>query len=394
MRRKSVDRGSGKRRKSLQNSSLEMAEAALAVAYPSSLRHPVVGIPTTISEHDFYATLANHFERDDVNLPGFAKFFAAHTATATTQESTGLTATEVDAMLLNNNGALGVDAETPKERLETGEEATETNAMIKTPKAAFEEKDKAGSKAAHSKEMIVVRSQEKHSVIGERIKSIVYGGLDGIITTFAVVAGATGGHLGTDVILILGVSNMFADAVSMGMGDAISAKAENEMILKEREREAWEFEYYPEGEKEEMVEIYTARGLAEDKARLVVDSMASNDDNGKFFVDQMMTDELGMELPDEDEDVWASGLVTFSSFVFFGVFPLLAYICLDQTDTNQDTLFIIACALTGLMLFILGVVKSQFTKQLWYLAGAEILALGGFTATVSYGIGALVAEIV
>eukprot|EP00656_Telonema_subtile_P050908 TRINITY_DN6717_c0_g1_i1.p1 TRINITY_DN6717_c0_g1~~TRINITY_DN6717_c0_g1_i1.p1 ORF type:complete len:141 (-),score=39.74 TRINITY_DN6717_c0_g1_i1:161-583(-) len=140
-----------------------------------------------------------------------------------------------------------------------------------------------------------------------------------------------------------------------------------------------------------MVELYTERGLDADKARIVVENMASNPE---FFVDQMMADELGMELPSEDDNPWKDGLITFTSFVFFGLFPLLAYICLNSTGLAQDTLFGLSCGLTAIMLFILGVVKSQFTKQEWYYAGGEILALGGFTAAVSYGIGALVAEIV
>ena len=81
--------------------------------------------------------------------------------------------------------------------------------------------------------------QEGHKKFGENIKSVVYGGMDGIITTFSVVAGASGGGLDVSVILILGISNMFADALSMGMGDALSGKAEAEYILAEKAREEW-----------------------------------------------------------------------------------------------------------------------------------------------------------
>lgn len=338
-------------------------------------------------EHDIYAALATHFQRDDVGLQGFAQFFQARaSATApdtkeTSENAPKLTPAEVDLMLQQPKTAVEPTPDVP------------VASPKKTPEEAFQSGDVAASKAAHTKEEVAIRiaSTEQHSVVGERLKSIVYGGLDGIITTFAVVAGATGGHLDTSVILILGVSNMFADAVSMGMGDAISTKAENEMILMERDREKWEWEECPEGELEEMVQLYTQRGLDSKQAKIVVDAMATNDD---FFVDQMVIDELGMQLPDEDDNPWFDGLITFTSFVFFGVFPLLAYICLNTADIDQDTLFGLSCGLTAIMLFILGVVKSQFTKQLWYVAGSEILGLGGFTAAVSYGIGALVAEIV
>ena len=96
-----------------------------------------------------------------------------------------------------------------------------------TARDAFEQQDGAGSIAVHNRnhETGALLNNEKHSMFSDRLKSIVYGGLDGIITTFAVVSGATGGGFGVDVIMVLGFSNMVADALSMGVGDAMSTKA-------------------------------------------------------------------------------------------------------------------------------------------------------------------------
>lgn len=93
-------------------------------------------------------------------------------------------------------------------------------------------------------------------------------GLDGIITTFAVVAGATGGGLDVHTILILGFSNIFADALSMGVGDALSTKAENEFILGEKMREEWEMKNNPEGEIDEMVDLYVEKGMSKEDAQV------------------------------------------------------------------------------------------------------------------------------
>jgi DNA damage-binding protein 1 len=126
---------------------------------------------------------------------------------------------------------------------------------------------------------------------------MIFGGLDGILTSFAIVAGAAGGHLNSGVVLVLGFSNIFADALSMGVGEFLSSKAESEWILSERRREEWELENYPEGEIQEMVDIYTERGMDREDAELVISTMAKYKE---FFVDIMMNQELELQVPQED----------------------------------------------------------------------------------------------
>lgn len=129
------------------------------------------------------------------------------------------------------------------------------------------------------------------------LKPMIFGGLDGILTSFAIVSGSAGGGLSSQVVLILGFSNIFADALAMGVGEFLSSKAENEWILKERRREEWEMENYPDGEIREMIEIYTAKGMDEADATLVIKTMAKYK---SFFVDVMMNHELELQVPDED----------------------------------------------------------------------------------------------
>ena len=93
-------------------------------------------------------------------------------------------------------------------------------------------------------------------------------------STFAVVSGATGGGLGVNVILILGFSNIIADAISMGVGDALSTKAENEYILRERGREEWELENDKQGEIREMVEIFVGKGMSKEDATDIITKFA------------------------------------------------------------------------------------------------------------------------
>jgi len=254
---------------------------------------------------------------------------------------------------------------------------------LEAARKAYDTKNKEASKKAHLVK-IGEPADEKHSRASDQIKSIVYGGLDGIITTFAVVSGAAGGGFGVEVVLVLGFSNMFADALSMGMGDTLSTKAQNAAIMKEREREEWELENFPEGEVSEMVTVYMKKGMSEEDAHNVVTTMAKYKE---IFLDTMMVEELGLMVPDKDENPAWDGLVTFTSFVVFGLFPLLGYLLTIGSDLTDLEKFGISICMTGVMLFILGAIKSTFTTQSWWSSGIEILFFGGFTAAVSFLIG-------
>lgn len=124
--------------------------------------------------------------------------------------------------------------------------------------------------------------------------------------------------------------------------------------------------------------------MGEEDAREVITRMAKYPE---FFVDVMMVEELELQVPDEDDNPAWDGLVTFTSFVIFGTVPLLGYVAFASLQLPATTLFIIACILTAMCLFGLGVVKSRFSRYAWYRGGLEVLVLGGCTASVAFFIG-------
>jgi hypothetical protein len=120
---------------------------------------------------------------------------------------------------------------------------------VTVARSAFQESNVEASKQYHdTKHTTLSEGEEGHQTEGGFLKPVIFGGLDGILTSFAIVAGSAGGKLDPSVVLILGFSNIFADALSMGVGEFLSSKANNEWILAERRREEWELENYPEGE--------------------------------------------------------------------------------------------------------------------------------------------------
>jgi VIT1/CCC1 family predicted Fe2+/Mn2+ transporter len=236
-------------------------------------------------------------------------------------------------------------------------------------------------------------SENGHQSSGGQLKPVIFGGLDGILTSFAIVAGAAGGRLSPQVVLILGFSNIVADALSMGVGEFLSSKAESEWILSERSREEWELDNYPQGEIQEMIEIYERRGVSKKDAEMVITTLAKYK---SFFVDLMMTQELQLQVPEGDhvQESIREGFVMFCSFAFFGSLPLLGYVIIPAKfpHLSEDGLFRCACIITGCVLFLLGSVKSFFSSQLWYRAGMETLLLGGCCATVAFTLGQLVQQ--
>jgi len=257
---------------------------------------------------------------------------------------------------------------------------------------AYDGLDMDASRNFHDTRHDVAQSNtEMHQTEGGFLKPLIFGGLDGILTSFAIVAGAAGGSMPIPVILVLGFSNILADALAMGVGEFLSSKAENEWILSERRREKWEMENYPEGEIAEMIDIYESRGMSREDATSVIKTMAKYKD---FFVDVMMTEELALQVPEEDHktDSMKEGVVMFCSFATFGSLPLLGYVIIPALFplAAEDVLFKAACIVTGLVLFGMGCIKSIFSSANWFICGLETLLLGGACATVAYTVGQFV----
>jgi VIT1/CCC1 family predicted Fe2+/Mn2+ transporter len=243
---------------------------------------------------------------------------------------------------------------------------------------AWKSKDVEKSAQAH----LNGSATEKHKSGGESIKSAVYGGLDGTITTFAVVAGVAGAELSAGVALILGFANLFADGLSMAIGDYLSTRSEKEYQAAERHREEWEVDNCPEGEKLELIELYESKGLSHDDAVQVVNIFSKNK---KVWVDVMMVEELG--ILEDNEHPLKSALVTFTSFVAFGFLPLISFVLAELIPGLKAHTFPLAVGITGFTLFLLGSLKTRFTDIAWWKSGFEMLLVGGIAATAAYLIG-------
>ncbi|UJH90599.1 VIT1/CCC1 transporter family protein [Antarcticibacterium sp. 1MA-6-2] len=217
----------------------------------------------------------------------------------------------------------------------------------------------------------------------EYIGEFVYGGIDGAITTFAVVVSAEGASLGISVVIILGLANLIADGFSMSVGNFISTKTEKDNFDKHRRVEYWEIENLREKEVQEVREIYSAKGFSGELLEQVVEVITANKE---VWVDTMMKEEL--EMVRGEKTPYKTAGVTFVSFILVGAVPLLSYVFMSNDISTLDSqLFLYSCILTAIALSIVGALKSLVTEKNVLIGILETLLLGGIAALLAYYVG-------
>jgi len=216
----------------------------------------------------------------------------------------------------------------------------------------------------------------------------VYGGIDGCVTTFAVVAGAAGAGLSSSIILILGFANLLADGFAMSVGAYLSAKSGKDNFQKHKQIEYWEVDHLPEKEIEEIRDIYRNKGFHGELLEQVVDVITADKDR---WVSVMMKEEL--EMIEEERSPVYIGLVTYISFLVIGIVPLSSYVA-DFIFEGIINPFHISIALTALGFIFVGAMKSSVTQTSNLRSIGETLLLGAIAALVSYYVGDLLEHIV
>jgi VIT1/CCC1 family predicted Fe2+/Mn2+ transporter len=221
-----------------------------------------------------------------------------------------------------------------------------------------------------------IRQRLLHGPKQQNVSDAVLGGIDGCITTFAVVSGSVGAGFPSSVAVILGFANLFADAFSMAVSNYESRSAEQESYASLKRIEESHIEDIPEGEREEIRQIYQAKGFEGDLLEKVVDTITADK---KVWLDVMLMEEHGLGRSPQNPMVSAS--VTFFSFVAVGAIHLAPYL-VSSLDMKQQ--FTISALLAGVMFFLIGMLKSIALAQPVFRAGVRTLLTGGAAASVAY----------
>ncbi len=221
------------------------------------------------------------------------------------------------------------------------------------------------------------------------LRDFIYGSIDGTVTTFAIVSGVTGAALSPGIVVILGVANLLADGFSMAVSNFLGIRSEEQQREKARRTEELHIAAVPEGEREEIRQIFAAKGFRGADLESAVDVITSD---MKEWVDTMLREELGIPL--EGPSPVRAALTTLVAFIAVGCLPLLSFIAQVVVPGAVSQPFLWSSILTGVAFFAVGAFKSRFIDESWYRAGTETLLVGGCAAVLAYLAGFLLRDVV
>lgn len=232
--------------------------------------------------------------------------------------------------------------------------------------------------------------EEMHIKIGGVLKEAVFGFNDGVVSTFAVIAGLTGGAVEQKTILLAALATLFAGAFSMGLGTYIGSKSEKELYESERRRELYEMKHVPEVERQEIRDIYAAKGF---QGKLLEDVVVQITSNPEVWLKTMMTEELGFA--DEPPKPGMNGVVMSMAFVTGSLIPTVPYffkhpaLAMPVMTVSTPLIFMLSLGFSAFGLLLVGGLKTKFTKKNLAVSALESLLVGSLAAGGAYGIGVL-----
>ena len=239
------------------------------------------------------------------------------------------------------------------------------------------------------KTKILIKLFMSKEVDGKYLKDAVYGASDGIVTTFAVVAGVAGASLDAIIVLILGFANLIADGFSMAAANYLGSKSQLDYNKSKLRKEKLNLDSNPRLQKNKIKEIYYGKGF---RGKLLDDIINKITSSKKLWSETITIENLGITKNKTSPKI--SALITFLAFLIAGFMPLLIYILANFIPYLSEHTFYIASIITGLTFIVVGILKSRVSKTKWYKGALEMLLIGGGASIAAYFIGYFISTIV
>jgi VIT1/CCC1 family predicted Fe2+/Mn2+ transporter/rubrerythrin len=217
------------------------------------------------------------------------------------------------------------------------------------------------------------------------LRAAVFGANDGLVSNLSLVMGvagaAAGATAGNHFIVLAGIAGLLAGAFSMAAGEYISMQSQRELFENQIAMEREEMRVMPEVEREELVEIYRAKGLPGEQAEQVADRLMKDPDKA---LDTMVKEELGLD-PDDLGSPWGAAGWSFIAFGVGALIPLIPFLL-----TTGLTATVVALALSFAALFAVGAAVSLVTGRGMLFSGLRQVAIGALAAGITYAVGTII----
>jgi vacuolar iron transporter family protein len=228
-------------------------------------------------------------------------------------------------------------------------------------------------------------AQEKGRIATlERIREVVFGMQDGLVSTVAVASSVMAATAQRPIVFVAGMTSALAGMISMGTGSYLSSKAEKELHLAEIEAEARELEAKPEEEIAELIEIYRQEGLTLEEAERLAERVSSD---RELWLKTLAEKELGLSL-DTLESPTKDAFTMGVSFLLGAIVPMVPYLFMGAMSVIA-----VSIGVTVMALFVVGIIKARVTKKHPVRSGLEIMLLGGASGLLGYAIGFFVPKL-
>ena len=226
---------------------------------------------------------------------------------------------------------------------------------------------------------------EKHKVARlSRIRQFMFGGLDGLLVPLGVVSGVAGGTANSKIVVIAGVAEAFAGALSMGAGEYLSGKSEAQVQQAAVRDELEEIAAIPDIERHEVALLFEHEGLTPADAALVADKVTTSE---RSWVNTMIEKELGLSAEPVD-GLRADSLAMGFSYMIASLVPLGPYLFLKVGPA-----LVLSVTLTAVVLMIMGVIKGRLARMSLVRSAAEVVGVGLASAAGGYLLGTLLPHI-
>ena len=211
-----------------------------------------------------------------------------------------------------------------------------------------------------------------------RIRQIVFGSLDGLLVPLGVISGVAGGTGNSRAVIIAGLSEAFAGALSMGVGEFIAGQSEAQVQQAEVKKELEEMKEFPEYELNEMVQLLQAEGVTNQDAPIIAGYLQKNP---RFYAKTMVATELGLDIDTNPVKI-SEGVTMGLSYIIASIVPLIAYFFL-----SVDVAFYVSLGLSFLFLVGIGILRGVLAKTDLFKSALTIVVVGSISGLGGYLLG-------